>query len=362
MASSASNPVGQSQAPSLQASDNDKKLSAEGASTRSQHETISTNRSSSFNVIVHPYQSRRVPHTCLYELAPTTGGREAPPKHALLFIGGLGDGPHTVPMIRTVSKEMETATPDWSVFEVRLATSFDQWGFRSLEDDRVGIEDAVKFLHSGLGKEKVVLMGHSTGCQDCMVYAKSHTRPDHAQSGTPQIAGYILQAPVSDREYIEMCYHDQNMDLAKSLEYTLDNIRRSGEEAAKEQYMPKTLLPAEYRTAPITVYRWHSLTTLGGDDDWFTDTPDISSLGPVWSIFDHAPVLVLPSEKDECVPPYIRQDRKLRSWREACPEGKFSDLSGLVPGANHSVEQPEAQQWLTDRVCRFLQGLDQPSK
>jgi triacylglycerol esterase/lipase EstA (alpha/beta hydrolase family) len=68
-------------------------------------------------------------------------------------------------MIRNVSKEMETAVPDWSVFEIRLASSFDQWGFRSLEDDRVGIEDAVKFLSSKLGREKVVLMGHSTGCQ-----------------------------------------------------------------------------------------------------------------------------------------------------------------------------------------------------
>jgi hypothetical protein len=72
-------------------------------------------------------------------------------------------------------------------------------------------------------------------------------------------------------------------------------------------------------------------------------------------------VLVLPSEKDECVPPYINQEQKLRNWRQACPEGKFSGFSGLVPGANHSVEQPQAQEWLADRVCRFLKELAQPA-
>jgi hypothetical protein len=99
--------------------------------------------------------------------------------------------------------------------------------------------------------------------QDCMVYAESYTRPAGGHFTTPQVAGYILQAPVSDREYIEMCYGDQNMDFAKSLAYTLDIVRRSGEMAAKEEYMPRALLPSEYRTAPVTVYRWHHLTTLG---------------------------------------------------------------------------------------------------
>lgn len=96
-----------------------------------------------------------------------------------------------------------------------------------------------------------------------MVYAKSYTKPNDDHSRTPQVAGYILQAPVSDREYIETCYRDQNMDFAKSLGYTLEIIQRLGEDAAKEEYMPKALLPSEYRTGPITVYRWHHLTTLG---------------------------------------------------------------------------------------------------
>lgn len=176
MASSPPSAVGPPQPPSLSAS---KGLSAEVSSQISREETVSRDDATSFNVVVHPYQSRRVPHTCLYELAPTTK-RNAPPRHALLFIGGLGDGPHTVPMIRTVSKEMETVLPDWSVFEMRLGSSFDQWGFRSLEDDRVGIEDAVQFLYSKLGKEKMVLMGHSTGCQVSQSCLGPETRVDQS--------------------------------------------------------------------------------------------------------------------------------------------------------------------------------------
>lgn len=110
-----------------------------------------------FTVTVHPYASK-VKHACAYELG-------SPAKNALVFIGGLTDGPHTVPYIRTVAAKIEAADDiDYSVFEIRIHSSFDGFGWGSLAQDVEDISAVVKYLRS-IGKEKIVLMGHSTGCQ-----------------------------------------------------------------------------------------------------------------------------------------------------------------------------------------------------
>lgn len=47
-------------------------------------------------------------------------------------------------------------------------------------------------------------------------------------------------------------------------------------------------------------------------------------------------------------------------WKKFCPEGIASELSGLIPGANHRVEGGEeegGERWLADRVVRFLEGI-----
>lgn len=66
------------------------------------------------------------------------------------------------------------------------------------------------------------------------------------------------------------------------------------------------------------------------------------------------PVLVLPSEKDEYVPQTIDVVANIARWKTFCAPGIYSDLSGLIPGAGHSVEQADAQLWMADRVIRFL--------
>lgn len=111
-----------------------------------------------FPVTVHPYKSK-VKAACAYELG--TPGR----RNALVFIGGLTDGPHTVPYLRTIADKIAAAPGlDYSVFEIRIRSSFDGFGWGSLAQDVEDISAVVTYLR-GLGKERVVLMGHSTGCQ-----------------------------------------------------------------------------------------------------------------------------------------------------------------------------------------------------
>lgn len=111
-----------------------------------------------FPVTVHPYTSP-TPYSCAYELGSSRA------QNALVFIGGLGDGPHTVPYIRTIAKQLEfTKKLSYSVFELRMTSSFSAFGYSRLSDDVKDISALVRYLR-GIGKRKIVLMGHSTGCQ-----------------------------------------------------------------------------------------------------------------------------------------------------------------------------------------------------
>lgn len=111
-----------------------------------------------FPVIAHPYESP-VSGAVAYEI----GLSEA--QNALIFVGGLTDGPHTVGYIRRIAKYLQDKKElSYSVFEVRIRSSFMGFGTSSLMKDVEDISALVKYLRSK-GKKKVVLMGHSTGCQ-----------------------------------------------------------------------------------------------------------------------------------------------------------------------------------------------------
>ena len=117
----------------------------------------------SFLVKVHPFTSK-VEHSCAYELFPSTSSTTTP-RNALVFIGGLGDGPQTVPYIRTVAQAIQDNSElSFTVFETRLRSSFTNFGRSTLKDDVEDIAALVKYLRS-IGKAKIVLMGHSTGSQ-----------------------------------------------------------------------------------------------------------------------------------------------------------------------------------------------------
>lgn len=117
-----------------------------------------------FNVAVHPFESP-TPHSCAYEIL-VPGATSNSTKNALLFVGGLGDGPHTVPFVKAIAKVLnsQSSSLGYSVFETRLRSSFTGFGTKSLVDDVEDISALVKYLR-GLGKQKIVLMGHSTGSQ-----------------------------------------------------------------------------------------------------------------------------------------------------------------------------------------------------
>ncbi|KAK3682630.1 hypothetical protein B0T22DRAFT_471631 [Podospora appendiculata] len=306
-----------------------------------------TNTSTTFPVTVHEYPSAqpgRFVHAYEHGVSSTT-----PATNALVFIGGLGDGPHGVPYVRTIARTIaHEAGLDFSVFEVRLSSSFSGWGYGSLAQDVKEIGRFVGYLRATMGKKKVVLMGHSTGCQDCLEYLDT----GKYVAAAPGVDGVILQGPVSDREAMGLGVG------AEEVERCAGFARAMVLEGRGEEIVPRGMVEDVLGDTPVSAYRLWSLAAVGGDDDYFSsDLPD-DRVTAIWGRL-RQPVLIVPSANDEFVPKEVDVDALVRKWMSYCrPPAVVSELSGLIPGANHRVDDATSQGWLAERVVRFLAGLD----
>ncbi|KAI8715426.1 hypothetical protein NCS52_01050200 [Fusarium sp. LHS14.1] len=286
-----------------------------------------------FSVTVHPFESK-TRASCAYEIGLASA------KNAVIFIGGLTDGPHTIPYTRLLAQRLEEAKElGYSVFEIRMRSSFIGFGISSLSNDVEDISSLVKYLRS-IGKEKIVLFGSSTGCQDCIEYT------NYAKHNNERVDGFIMQGPISDRETLDLIMPDPQPSL--------DLAAKMIAEGKEGDCMPFDMIPAVLG-APISAYRFQSLAAPGGDDDYFSSDLDEERVAANWAKFEK-PVLVLHSGNDEYVPERVDQAARNKKYQELNPV--VSPLSGLIPGASHTVDQPEAQEWLTKRVIEFLGTLE----
>ena len=73
-----------------------------------------------------------------------------------------------------------------------LRSSHSAYGAHSLETDAQDLDELIAALELD-NTTPLLLMGHSTGCQDCVHYLKHGKHRE-------RVGGIILQAPVSDRE------------------------------------------------------------------------------------------------------------------------------------------------------------------
>jgi hypothetical protein len=109
-----------------------------------------------FSVTVHPFTSP-TPASCAYERGNT------PSRNALVYIDGLTGGPHRAAhldhLIEVLQAESEMSFSFW---EFRMRSSYTGFGSSSLANDVEDLSALVTHLRD-LGKEKIVLLGSSTG-------------------------------------------------------------------------------------------------------------------------------------------------------------------------------------------------------
>ncbi|KAJ0413083.1 hypothetical protein BJY00DRAFT_297433 [Aspergillus carlsbadensis] len=368
--------------------------------------------------ILHEYAERLVAFE--YSTSSPGAGSHAHVKpHTLLFIGGLNDGLGTVSYVADIVAALEGT--EWSLFSPILSSSYAGWGMGGLKQDVYEIARCVEYireykrqrrsastLDSGWGdtdtdtETKIVVMGHSTGCQDVLQYL-SAGNPQHRDSESdtttvapaqdrgarasvgiprPQIDGAIIQAPVSDREAIQWVLRTGNKrHTADELQkFYTEAIRRAQKHTFEEYRSLDTVVPLPATASlgfasstPISSRRFLSLASPAspqdpGEDDLFSsDLTDGRLMDTFGAIHRRgvlrSKLLVLYSGQDETVPPFVDKVRLLRRWQRATDAERsyWHEQSGVIPGATHTMAGPgqvEARRILIRKTMRFLSDVE----
>lgn len=259
-------------------------------------------------------------------------------KQQVIFIGGLTDGflatEYLEPLAIALDKEK------WSLVQFLLSSSYSGYGISSLKQDAIELDQLINYLINKEDSEGVVLLGHSTGCQDIVYYMRTNAACSRA------VRAAIFQAPVSDREYLATLPETAAMiDLASTMI----------SEGRASELMPREANP----DSPITASRYHSLCAYNGDDDMFSSDLSDDQLRMRLGHMSNTPCQVLFSMADEYVPEYV--DKKALVDRLCKAMGGAEKVE--VEWGNHSLSNrvEEAVQAIIDFVKREgPKGWDDP--
>ncbi|ELQ74131.1 putative hydrolases or acyltransferases (alpha/beta hydrolase superfamily), partial [Trachipleistophora hominis] len=177
----------------------------------------------------------------------------------ILYIGGMLSGLMHPKFVFEMADKM-----DFAQFAQPMLRSHPFFGLWSLSDDAKDIEKAITYICTSFQdkcnrsttaeaendinierdkKPKIILLGHSTGCQSILHYLNTH-------KSFTKITCSILLGPVSDREYEE----HTNPNLQHNLELAMENSKT-------------TFL---HSNCPVNAQRYISLFSKYGDDDLFS--------------------------------------------------------------------------------------------
>lgn len=300
--------------------------------------------------IVHEY----LPRLTAFEFDGNSESGPAP--NVVLFIGGLSDGLLTVPYLPRLAKSIGSINSEhgeWGLIQTLISSSYDGWGTGSLERDAKELSLLVKYLRSERGgyRKNIVLMGHLTGCQDAMQYLTKLCKNSDISEDI-LLDGAILQAPVSDREAVV-----QYMGGVNNLEPLLNICQNEYISKGKSQHV----LPQKFSffNTPMTAYRFNSLSSVRGDDDYFSSDLNSDDLKHSFGAVDR-PLLVLFGSKDESVADFVDRESLVELWKNASNSKYWSPLSKVLKGASHNVgptSDEGAVEDLLETVSKFILSI-----
>ena len=234
--------------------------------------------------------------------------------NALVLIPGLTDGmmalPYTTPLHYSLLKL------DFSLVQINLSSSFNQFGFNSLEQDKIELDKLLGFLKEKYKFEKILVCGHSTGCQDILYFLRFGDHPS-------LINGVILQGAVSDR------------DISATME-TTNTMMAEAQELVYQGKHGQILSQKFDDVAPISAQRFLSLSGKLTPDDMFSVDLTVDELKPILEPVK-VPILLCFSEEDEYVPNKVSQvkfaNRMVSLLRTTSPSAQLV----YIPKADHAI-------------------------
>lgn len=177
------------------------------------------------------------------------------------------------------------------------------------------------------GAQGIVIVGHSTGCQDAVRYCQRYrgsgdAPPAVAAPDAAPLLGVVLQAPVSDVQWLA------------TQPGTAERTQAARQLVAEGRGEEVAFRATDVDGAAMTARRWLSLAVPGGDDDMFSSTLSDEQLGGILAPLRGLPTLVLLSGAEEYVPPsidYTALGRRLAQVRGAGCWGAPAADRLLVP-------------------------------
>lgn len=306
---------------------------------------------------LHIYHPRR--RLVLFEYASAPPGHPVANKHVLLFVGGMFDNFRGTSYVDELAETLHTSR--WRVCHVQLSSATRNFGTFSLARDVEEIDACIKFIRStsqlGSPDTKVVLMGHSTGCQDLLTYIHSQSQP------RSPIQGAILQAAVSDREGA-MHSIKTKPEVKKMYDQCLNIISLTPKDQQKTAILPMHLTTPMFGPAPMSITRFLSLISPespnhpAADDLFSSDIPDselaktfgrvgvdTSPLQPL-SASQERSIMILLSGSDEHCPGFVDKAALLERWRKAVEAGgaELNPRTKIIENALHDVSGESEQQ------------------
>lgn len=257
-------------------------------------------------------------------------------RNFFVAVGGLSCGFMFADYLKPLCSKLDVI--GWTLVQPLLTSSHDGWGTGSVGEDSEEIHSLLVMLRDAYGMEEAVILGHSTGCQDAVMYARRFGK-------TLQVSGIVLQGPVSDREF-----------LVGTFSNTAERIslcRKMVEDGKGDEIAFRFI---EFGGTPITAKRWLSLadSCSEGEDDMFSsDFPDERLRCELEALRD-VPTLVLMSGADECqVPCGVDPEAIGRRLVEAI--GQSATLA-VIQGGVHDLKDDAEE--ASDVIIRFVESID----
>lgn len=252
-----------------------------------------------------------------------------------ILLGGLTDGLLFAPFCCSLNSALASKV---NVVHPLLTSSHQGWGMGNITRDADELALLAKYLKTEFGCQSIFIFGHSTGCQVSIRYAELHGRA--GQDLLPLLKGVILQAPVSDREWLAAQPETAHLlKLAKDMAST-----GNGGQVC--------FVAHDIDGAPVSADRYLSLADVNGNEDYFSSDLTEDVLKKRLSGLKHINTLILISGNDEFVPQTVDVRNVSQRLRRAINE--TSEVC-ILEGALHNAKDHEEE--LTKHVVRFVSRL-----
>ncbi|KAI9851018.1 MAG: hypothetical protein M1838_004629 [Thelocarpon superellum] len=296
--------------------------------------------------LMHHYAKKLV----AFEHLPSSS--TTPPANTIIFTGGLSDGLFTLPYTRLIAAALPST---WSYTETLITSSYTGWGTGSLGRDADEIAQLVTYVRAQRPGGKIVLMGHSTGCQDTVRYISGPI----VAGPRPAVDGVILQAGASDREALLHVFPAER--VAHSVTVAEEMIAQG----KGEEILPSDVTGNFFDT-PCCARRWLSLASPrhDGEDDYFSSDLTDAQLQQTFGRFPPgSPLCLLYSGADQYVPSFVDKELLLKRWKDTVTKngGVVDEQSSVVvKGASHNLngDDDAVVNSLVERVVGFVKRVE----